>query len=475
MSRRILNVRNPRTGEHDYRIHCATPDDIRTVVQPMREAQKAWLDQGFEHRAAILAAFRDRLSHHRESLIGALAKDTGRLRISEIEVDGVIRSIDRWIGTARSLAAEETGTSRSMPGIHYRIVHDPYPLVGTISPWNFPLTLSMIDTIPALLAGSAVCLKPSEITPRFAEPLRTAIEETEELSTVLSIINGDGETGAALVAQVDTICFTGSVRTGLKVAQSAAAQLIPAFLELGGNDPALVLDDADVERAATAILRASVVNTGQACQSIERIYVARPILDDFLARIVAKAEAVELNYPDIESGHIGPIISLDQARIIESQLSDARAKGATFHCGGEIEMHGGGAWCRPTVMTGVNDEMRIMTDETFGPVMPIVPFDTDEEAVSLANNTDYGLSAAVFSSNPARAEAIARKLEAGAISINDASLTSLVHDVEKNSYKLSGLGASRMGDSGYLRFFRKKALIINDGEPIPIDAMREDM
>ena len=473
MTTRVLPVRNPRTGEHDYTISCASSEDIRAIIAPMRKAQKAWLARGLEHRAEILEVFRDRLLSHKEALANVLAKDTGRHKISEIEVGGVTKAVDRWIETARSCATEETGTSRELPGVRYRVVHDPYPLVGAISPWNFPLTLTMIDAIPALLAGCAVCIKPSEITPRFAEPLRAAIEETKELNTVLSIVDGNGETGASLVAQVDAICFTGSARTGLKVAQRAAARLIPAFLELGGNDPALVLEDADVERAATALVRASVVNTGQACQSIERIYVARTILKDFLARLVAKAEAVEINYPDMKSGHIGPLIFSEQAKIIERQFEDAKAKGATFHCGGQIETHGGGAWCRPTVITDVNDSMSVMTEETFGPVMPVVPFDTEEEAVLMANDTDYGLSAAVFSSDPARAEAIAIKLEAGAISINDASLTSLIHEAEKTSYKLSGLGGSRMGKSGYTRFLRKKALITNEGDPYSIEAMNE--
>jgi succinate-semialdehyde dehydrogenase/glutarate-semialdehyde dehydrogenase len=327
--------------------------------------------------------------------------------------------------------------------------------------------------IPALMAGCGVIIKPSEITPRFAEHVRQAIAKTEGLSSVFDIIDGDGETGATLVDHVDAICFTGSVKTGRLVAERAARNFIPAFLELGGNDPALVLEDADLDRAATSLLRASILNTGQACQSIERIYVARPLYDDFVKKLVAGAEKVRLNKDDVHDGHIGPLILGRQGDIIESQLEDARSKGADVLCGGVIERDGG-TWCRPTVIVNVSADMSLMRDETFGPILPVVPFDTDEEAIALANDTEFGLSAAVFSENIDHAISVAQQIDAGGISINEASLTGFVHEAEKNSFKLSGMGGSRMGPAGLTRFFRKKALIQSNGPAMDIDMFNEN-
>lgn len=240
----------------------------------------------------------------------------------------------------------------------------------------------------------------------------------------------------------------------------------------GGKDPAIVLASADVERAATALLRGSILNAGQACQSIERIYVAKEIYEDFLAKLIAKAEAVTLNTPDITRGHLGPIIFEKQATMLQRQIEDARAKGATIHTGGEIEEHGG-FWLRPTVITGLTGDMKIMQEETFGPLLPVLPFNDVDEAVALANDSLYGLSACVFAGSNAEAIAVGKRIDAGGISINDAALTALVYEAEKNSFKLSGMGASRMGATGYTRFFRKQSFMVNTADVFPIDQFDE--
>jgi acyl-CoA reductase-like NAD-dependent aldehyde dehydrogenase len=348
----------------------------------------------------------------------------------------------------------------------------PYGLVGVISPWNFPFLLSMLDTIPALLAGCAVLVKPSEVTPRFVAPLMASVREFPELAGVLAFVTGDGQTGAALIEQVDAVCFTGSVATGRRVAEACARRFIPAFLELGGKDPVIVLDSADPDRAAAVVLRASVQATGQACQSLERVYVHERVAAAFIGRLVARAEAVPLNYPDGRRGQVGPLIFARQAEIIAGQLADAVAKGARILTGGAIETHGGGLWLRPTVVTGVTHDMTLMTEETFGPVMPVMPFRDAAEAVRRANDSVYGLSAAVIG-DEAEALDVARQLNVGAVSINDGGLTTEVFDAEKNAFNLSGLGASRMGPSGLLRFLRRKALLIQHGTPRDMSSLDE--
>ncbi|MEH2111356.1 aldehyde dehydrogenase family protein [Nostoc sp.] len=453
-----IEVRNPRTGKFDYVI---IPPPPRLVVQQCkrtRRAQVRWQELGLEGRIEALQQWKQAILFGRDRLIEALVNDTGRLSTSVLEIDSFLSSIDRWCRLAPELL-QESAKNTAIPFIALQQTSVPYPLVGVISPWNFPLLLSTIDTIPALLAGCAVIVKPSEITPRFVAPLMTALNTVPKLHDVLTFVEGAGATGSTLIENVDLVCFTGSVATGRKVAQAAAKQFIPAFLELGGKDPAIVLESANLELATSAILWGSVINTGQSCLSIERIYVADSIFEKFYHQLVAKAHRLQLAYPTVESGEIGPIIAEKQAAIISDHLLDAVEKGAVIHCGGVIEDLGGGWWCRPTVLTQVNHSMKVMTEETFGPIMPVMPFSTVEEAVSLANDSIYGLSAAVFASETEALE-IAHQIDAGAISINDAGLTAIMHEGEKNAFKFSGMGGSRMGAAALKRFMRKKAILI---------------
>jgi acyl-CoA reductase-like NAD-dependent aldehyde dehydrogenase len=310
-----------------------------------------------------------------------------------------------------------------------------------------------------------VFVKPSEVTPRFVEPLKRAIADVPELARVFAIEAGDGRMGAALIGQVDAVCFTGSVATGRKVAVAAAERFIPAFLELGGKDPAIILPSANLEDAADAILRGSVVASGQVCLALERAYVHESQHDAFVDLLVAKARQVQLNYPDIGKGDLGPLIFDRQADIIDAHLEDAVAKGAVIRCGGKSENLGGGRYCRATVVTNVDHSMKLMTEETFGPVIPVMSYKTVDEAVALANDSEFGLSAAVFAGTLDEARAVAERINAGGLSLNDAALTRETYEAEKNSFGYSGMGGSRMGAAGLLRFYRKKALLMQTGKP----------
>jgi succinate-semialdehyde dehydrogenase / glutarate-semialdehyde dehydrogenase len=472
---RELPVRNPRTGESDFTLPCASTAAIEAAAAALRKAQVSWASRSDEARAEALLRWSAAIDHEAERIAHALTVDTGRRRLSQIETAGVTQLIRRWVARAPQLLAQQRPRLQptSIPGITTSTLPVPYPLVGVISPWNFPLVLSLIDAVPALAAGCAALIKPSEITPRFVGPLLAATAQVPEVAQVLDFVQGDGATGAELLDRVDYICFTGSVATGRKVAVAAARAFIPASLELGGKDPMIVLASADPTHAAATALRASIVNTGQACQSIECIYVARQIAEPFLAALTAAAARVELNYPDIGRGDIGPFILERQAGIVQAQIDDARAKGARVLTGGNVERLGGGLYLRPTVITGLTPEMSIMTEETFGPLIPVIVFETPEDAVRLANRSRFGLSAAVLAGCAQEAEAIGARLEAGGVSINDGSLTGLVWEAEKSSFKESGLGASRMGDSGLLRFVRKRVLIRQSGTPAPLAAYAE--
>ncbi|MEH1934989.1 MAG: aldehyde dehydrogenase family protein [Nostoc sp.] len=454
-----IEVRNPRTGKFDYVIIPAPPKLLVQQCKRSRRAQVRWQQLGLEGRIEALQQWKQAILSGRDRLTEALVNDTGRLSISVLEIDSFLSSIDRWCKLAPELL-QESAKNTAIPFIALQQTSVPYPLVGIISPWNFPLLLSTIDTIPALLAGCAVIVKPSEIAPRFVAPLITALNAVPKLHDILTFVEGGGATGSILIENVDLVCFTGSVATGRKVAEAAAKRFIPAFLELGGKDPAIVLESANLELATSAILWGSVVNTGQSCLSIERIYVAESIFEKFYHQLVAKAHRLQLAYPTVESGEIGPIIAERQAAIISDHLLDAVEKGAVIHCGGVVEDLGGGWWCRPTVLTQVDHSMKVMTEETFGPIMPVMPFSTVEQAVSLANDSIYGLSAAVFAESAAEALEVAYQIDAGGISINDAGLTAMMHEGEKNAFKFSGLGGSRMGAAALKRFMRKKAILI---------------
>jgi len=468
----MLPVRNPRTGQADCHVESVGAAGLAALAARLRAGQADWAAAGLAHRSAVLKAWSDQLLAHPGPLLAALSTDTGRHLLAGNELRALGGMVAGNVAMANHALAEVAERPSVTPGIGIRTQLVPYGLVGVISPWNFPFLLSMLDTIPALLAGCAVLVKPSEVTPRFVAPLMASVRDFPELAAVLAVVTGDGETGAALIEQVDAVCFTGSVATGRKVAEACARRFIPAFLELGGKDPVIVLDSADPDRAAASVLRASVQATGQACQSLERVYVHERVEAAFLERLVARAEAVPLNYPDSRRGQVGPLIFARQAEIIAGQLADAVAKGARILTGGVIESHGGGLWLRPTVVTGVTHGMTLMTEETFGPVLPVMSFRDTAEAVRLANDSVYGLSAAVLG-DEAEALTVARQLHVGAVSINDGGLTTEVFDAEKNAFNLSGLGASRMGPSGLLRFLRKKALLIQHGTPKDMSSLEE--
>ena len=464
-----LPVRNPRTGEWDHEIPVTSPEDIASITTALRAAQAQWVAMGASGRAACLNRFADAVMAEVGPLGQALSVDTGRSTFAQFEAIKSVELIRMWAERAGPILDELAGAGQSgqVPAVHYQHRLIPYQVVAVISPWNVPLLLAMIDSLAALSAGCSVLLKPSEVTPRFIEPLQRALDAVPELAAVLRIVTGGPKTGKAMIEQVDAVCFTGSVKTGRQVSQQAAACFIPAFLELGGKDPAIVLPDADIPLAARAIIRSAIGMTGQACQSLERIYCHESIAEPLTEELLAQLKVLSLTCTEDGAGDIAPLIFERQVETIQAQVDDALEKGATCLLGGE-PVQAGGIWYPPTLLTNVTHDMLIMQEETFGPVIPVVIYGDVEEAVALANDSTFGLSAAVFSADADAAKAVAERLQVGAISINDASLTGIVNDVEKNSFRFSGMGGSRMGPAGLTRFLRKRALLIQTGEPAAV-------
>jgi succinate-semialdehyde dehydrogenase/glutarate-semialdehyde dehydrogenase len=469
MSDATISVRNPRTGLYDYEIEVASADTVARRAQALRSAQPQWLALGADGRAQCLDRFADAVMSEIDGLAEALAIDTGRTTFARFEAVKSVELIRMWAARAAPILEQLAGSGQSgqVPAVHYQHRLIPYEVVAVISPWNVPLLLAMIDSLAALSAGCAVLLKPSEVTPRFIRPLQRALDSVPELAAVLQVVTGGPDTGSAMIAQVDAVCFTGSVQTGRKVAQQAATCFIPAFLELGGKDPAIILPDADLTLAARAVIRSAIGMTGQACQSLERVYCHNAVVSDFTEALLSQLEALSLTCNEQGIGDVAPLIFERQMETIQSHVDDALKKGATCLTGGE-PVRAGGVWYPPTVLSGVTQDMLVMQEETFGPVIPIATFSSPEEAIALANDSSFGLSAAVFSADQDAAIAVAERLQVGAVSINDASLTGVVNDVEKNSFRFSGMGGSRMGPAGLTRFLRKRALLIQTAEPVAI-------
>lgn len=468
---RTIPVRNPRTGASEFTIEAATPDDVRRIAADLRAQQPEWASLGLAGRIEVMRRWREEIARRAIELGEVDAADTGGVSTSWSQGFIALGNVDGWIEDAQAVldGASVDRESVTMPGVTVQSQFVAYPLVGVISPWNAPMMLGLLDAVPALFAGSAVLWKPSEVTPRFLEPLFESVRAVPELARVFRFVLGDGETGARVVDDVDMVCFTGSVPTGRKVAVACAQRLIPAYLELGGKDPAIVTASADLERATTAVLRGAVYATGQVCYSIERAYVHDSIHDAFVERLREKATEVELNADDPKRGHLGPFIFAPQAEIVRAHLDDAVAKGATIVAGGEIEELGGGLYLRPTIVTGVTHDMTIMRDETFGPIIPVMRFSTVDEAVALANDTSFGLTASVIAGDEAEARAIGERIDAGSVFLQDTFLTfGKSRTIGTNSFGHSGVGGSRTGPDSILRFVRRKALMTNHGQPADI-------
>lgn len=458
-----MKVRNPRTGLYDYEINELSAEDVQLLYKQLKAAQQEWNKKGIDYRVQVLEAWKQQLILHKAALTDALSIDTGRYKETVLEVDLCIQSISRWCNIATQFFKPASLKQTAIPFIQWQPDAIPYHVAGVISPWNFPLLLSLIDTIPALLAGSSVMVKPSEITPRFITVMQETIAQSGYLREVLAYVQGSAETGAAIVQSCDVICFTGSTATGQKINIAASPRMIPVYLEMGGKDAAIILETANIERAAASVLWGSTANSGQSCLSIERVYVHENIAPSFIKHLKEKAAQVTLNDTGMEQGDKGPLIFEKQSTIINEHLRDAWQKGAVLEYGDPQCLQINGGWyCRPTILSNVNHTMKLMTEESFGPLIPVMTFRDTSEAILLANDSIYGLSGAVFAGTAEEAIAVAQQLEAGAISINDCALTAMMHEAEKSAFKKSGTGSSRMGANALKRFLQQKAYIIKD-------------
>ncbi len=460
-----IPVENPATGE----IITTVPDlDAAAVAELARRgrlAQPTWEAYGFEGRGRVLRRMQKWVMDNSERIISTIVSETGKTyedaQLAEISYGGA--AFGFWAKHAGEYLADERVRSSSVlvKGKKLILRYRPLGLVGVIGPWNYPLTNSFGDCIPALAAGNAVILKPSEITPLTSLLLAEGLRACGIPEDVFQVATGRGATGAALIEEVDMIMFTGSTRTGRKVAETAGRRLIPSSLELGGKDPMIVLADADLERAANVATYYSMQNSGQTCISIERAYVEAPVYDEFVARVTDKVRALRQGRPDGGPGtvEVGSMTFPPQVDLVEDHVNDAVAKGARALTGGHRGEQGGGHYFEPTVLVDVDHSMKIMTEETFGPTLPIMKVRDAEEALRLANDSEYGLAGSVFSKDTDKGEQLARRVEAGAVCVNDAIINFAAIELPMGGVKASGLG-SRHGAGGIRKYCNQQALLI---------------
>jgi acyl-CoA reductase-like NAD-dependent aldehyde dehydrogenase len=440
--RRRLRVRNPVSLEALGEFDVATKDDVAAAVARAREVQRRWALTSLKDRARHLDRLLQVVLDRQDAIVDRVMGETGRSRMETffMEIFASCDALNYYARRGPELLADQTVGLHLLRMKKAKIVYRPRGVVGVITPWNGPFVMALNPTIQAVMAGNAVIIKPSEVTPFSGQMVEDLFREAELPEHLVQVLLGDGETGAALCdAGVDKISFTGSVATGRKVGETCGRNLIPCTLELGGKDPMLVCADADLERAAGGAVFGAFMNAGQYCSSTERVYVVESIADRFTDLVVEKARALKLGTEgDFD---LGPFISAPQIDTVERHVADAIAKGARVLCGGKRNEALGPYFYEPTVLVDVTQDMDIIREESFGPLLPIIRVANEEEGVRLANDTTYGLGANVWSRDKARAERIGRRMEAGSVCINDASVTYGALEVPFGGRKTSGVGS----------------------------------
>jgi acyl-CoA reductase-like NAD-dependent aldehyde dehydrogenase len=459
-----IAVENPATGQVIAHVPDLGADAVARMARRGRAAQPAWEALGFDGRSRVLRRAQRWLVDNADRVIGTIVADTGKAweDAQAAELAYGASAFGFWAKEAPRYLADERVRSAAIFVKGKRLVlrYRPLGLVGVIGPWNYPLTNSFGDCIPALAAGNSVILKPSEVTPLTSLLLADGLRECGLPDDVFQVATGRAPTGEALIDAVDMIMFTGSTETGRKVMARAAQTLTPVSLELGGKDPMIVLSDADLERAANAAVYYSMLNTGQTCISIERVYVEAPVYDAFVAKVTEKARALRHGPPDGPGAvDVGAMTHGPQVDVVERHVEDARAKGARIVVGGRREDRPG-QWFEPTVLVDVDHDMAIMREETFGPTLPIMRVADADEAVRFANDSPYGLSASVFSGDVGRGEAVARRLESGSVCVNDALVNYYALELPMGGAKASGMGY-RHGPGGIRKFTQHQALLVS--------------
>ncbi len=458
-----IEVENPVTGQVVRRLPVTSPEEVAAMVARARAVQPAWDALGYEGRGRVLRRMRRWLVDNTERVVETIVSETGKTyedaMVAEIAYGA--GALGFWAKHAPKYLADEKVRPKNLfiPGRRAVIRYAPVGVVGVIGPWNYPLNNTFGDAIPALAAGNTVVLKPSEITPLTSLLLAEGLRESGAPEHVLQVAIGAGETAEALVDAVDFVMFTGSTRTGKKVMARAAETLTPVALELGGKDPMIVLADANLERAANAATYYGMQNGGQTCISVERVYVEAPVYDRFVDLVTERVRGLRQGAPDGPgSVDVGAVTFPPQLDIVTRHVEQARDAGARITAGGH-RRPGAGRFFEPTVLADVDHSMHAMTEETFGPTLPIMRVADADEAVRMANDSVYGLGASVWTKDAGRGEQLAARLQSGYACVNDVNVNYFAYELPMGGWKESGLGV-RHGAAGIRKYTRQQAILV---------------
>ncbi len=451
---------NPATGEVLGELACASPEDVHAAVARAKAAQPQWQAQPVSERVAMLRRFQQILNQQRDKVASLICREVGKPTAEALatEVLVVLDAAQFCIRKAESFLREKSlpHANLAMKSKRGKLVREPYGVIGIIAPWNYPFSTPAVETLGALATGNAVVLKPSEFSPMAALELRRLLLNAGLHPDLMQVVIGEGPVGAALIeGGVDKLIFTGSVATGKRVGEAAARRLLPAVLELGGKDPMIVLDDADLDVASSGALWGAFMNAGQTCLSVERCYVHRSLYEPFLEKCREKIAKLRVGNGIDSEVEVGPMIHERQVKIVEDHMRDAVDRGARLLAGGRRLSELGPNFYAPTLLADVTGDMRIMREETFGPVLPVALFDNDDEAVRLANDSDFGLAASVWTSDRRRGEALARQIQAGTVMVNDMISSFGIAEAPHGGFKQSGIGRTH-GEIGLQEMVRVK-------------------
>ena len=469
-TREIISI-DPSTGEEIGRAPLMNASDVAAAVNKARAAQPAWGKLSYRSRGELILRARELVLDQLEEIARLISRETGKPATEAIAME-IVPTLDLMHyfaeNTESLLDQRRIGLGQyNLMGRSSYVFYKPLGVVGIISPWNFPWATPLDEVVMSLMAGNAVVVKPSELTPLSALKIGDIFKQAQLPEGLLSIVTGDGSTGGALVdAGVDKIMFTGSVNTGKRVAEAAAKHLTPVVLELGGKDPMIVLEDADLENAARAAIWGAFCNSGQACASIERCYVHASIAEKFVDLVVKETRQLKQDKASVEPIDVGAMTNERQLEIVEDHVSDAVERGAQIRTGGHRLNDSKGWFHQPTVLTGVDHSMKAMRDETFGPLLPIMTFKTDEEAVRLANDSVFGLTASVFTRDMARGRRLAEQIDAGTVMINEVVYTHAVAQTPWGGVKQSGYGRTH-GRLGLLELVSAQHIHVNKVPGVP--------
>jgi len=460
----VIESRDPATGEALGSVPITKPKDVEAIAQEVARIQKGWALVPLAERLRIVGNAVQVLIRRRGEIADVITRENGKTIVESAatELTDAISNVD-WVARygARYLSPERIPDP--MPLLvktkRHWVKFEPLGVVGIISPWNWPFMIPIAEVAHALAAGNGVLLKPSEFTPLIGEEIGKVFAEAGLPDGVLRVIHGYGETGAALceAGPVRKIFFTGSAVTGRKVMVASAKHGKPVVLELGGKDPALILVDADIDRAAEGIVWNALGNCGQTCAGVERVYVDRRIYDRFLSRLIEETKRVRPGDPRDPDTQIGPLNNdMQYGKVIE-QLEDAVERGATVEVGGPQALDGlPDRYVAPTVLTGVDHSMKVMREETFGPLIPVMSFDDEREALRLANDSPYGLGASVWTRDLRRGRMLADRIEAGMVWINDHAYSHGFPQTPWGGVKESGVGGVTHSKFGLYEMTDKK-------------------